>query len=51
MSISPGVGRGAKEHSFDFQTFSVVTKELQVFLGKISTAAQKISALSLISNL
>ena len=34
MSISRGVDRGAKEHSFDFQTFSVVTKELQVFLGK-----------------
>ena len=34
MSISRGVDRGAKEHSFDFQTFSVFTKKFQVVLGK-----------------
>ena len=34
MSISAGVGHGATEHWFDFQTFSVITKQFQVFLGK-----------------
>ena len=49
MSISRDVDRGAKEHSFEFRTFSVVTKEFQVFLQKLSTAGQKICALSAIS--
>ena len=50
MSIWRDVDRGAKEHSFDFRPFSVVTKEFQVFLQNLSTAVQKISTLSAISN-